>query len=397
MVNPPFSAPAASDSRRPRLFLSLATLVVAGLVAWVFTRAPAPAYETALVRRGDLENNVTALGSLQPRDYVDVGAQASGQIQRLHVAAGDVVKKGALLAEIDPRIQQSAVDAGRASLADLTAKLSEQEAQLELALHQHTRRAKLASAGVAHDEELQIAHAALRAASARADSLKAQLAQARSTLESAEAQLGYTRIYAPMDGTVTALDAREGQTLNATQQAPVILRIANLATMTVWTEVSEADVNQVKPGMPVYFTTLGVPDRRWTGTVRQILPAPVTAAAQGQGAAPSAGKVVLYTVLFDIENTGGELLPQMTAQVFFVASSAHAALLAPLAGLHPDEARDKVFNARILDSAGRVSLRTVRLGLRDRLQGEVLSGLSEGDRLIVSETAASPARRLFRW
>lgn len=112
------------------------------------------------------------------------------------------------------------------------------------------------------------------ATQARIEMYQAQIRQAQASLRSDEAELGYTRIYAPMSGTVVAVDAREGQTLNAQQQTPLILRIAKLSPMTVWAQVSEADIGRVKPGMPAYFTTLSGEGRRWTGKVRQILPVP---------------------------------------------------------------------------------------------------------------------------
>ncbi|MFS2055965.1 efflux RND transporter periplasmic adaptor subunit, partial [Variovorax sp. CT11-76] len=119
------------------------------------------------------------------------------------------------------------------------------------------------------EEDVQSAEASVASAAARIDNLAAQIAQTQATLQADEARLGYTRIFAPMAGTVVSVDAREGQTLNATYQTPNVLRIADLSSMTVWSEVSEADVRRVKPGMAVYFTTLGAADqRRWSGTVR---------------------------------------------------------------------------------------------------------------------------------
>src|SRR5690606_5199909 len=141
--------------------------------------------------------------------------------------------------------------------------------------------------------------------------LSAEVLQAESNLKANETTLGYTRIYAPMDGTIMSLQARQGQTLNANQQAPIILRIGDLSTMTVWTQVSEADVAQLKPGMPAYFTTLGSGKQRWTGRLQQILPTPEIL-----------NNVVLYTALFDADNRDQQLLPQMTAQVFFVQDAA---------------------------------------------------------------------------
>src|SRR4029453_14388615 len=222
--------------------------------------------------RGDIESNVTAVGTLQPRRYVDVGAQVSGQIRRIFVQPGDVVKEGQLLAEIDSSFLRAKVDADQAALTGLKFQLADQQAQLALARQQYARQQQLAQHRATREEDMQIAQATLRSAAAKIGVLKAQIEQIPSILKGDKAQLGYTRIYAPMAGVVMSLETREGQALNAVQQAPLLLSIAALSNMTVWTDVSEADVGQVKPGMPVYFTALGVNNRRWTRKVRQILP-----------------------------------------------------------------------------------------------------------------------------
>src|SRR5262249_34081381 len=163
-----------------------------------------------------------------------------------------------------------------------------------------------------------------RSARAQIDVFKAQIEQTQSTLRGDQANLSYTKIYAPMSGTVVAQSAKQGQTLNANQQAPVIVRIADLSTMTVQSQVSEADVASLKPGMPVYFTTLGDTGKRWSGTLRQITPTPETV-----------NNVVLYDALFDVDNRDGALMTQMTAQVFFVSAQAKDAVVVPVGALRP--------------------------------------------------------------
>ena len=218
---------------------------------------------------------------------------------------------------------------------------------------------------------------------------QAQIRQAQASLRSDEAELGYTRIYAPMTGTVVAVDARVGQTLNAQQQTPLILRIAKLSPMTVWAEVSEADIGHVKPGMSAYFTTLSGGSRRWTSTVRQILPIPPKPLNETQGSgSPSStsksgtGRVVLYTVLLDVDNADNALMAEMTTQVFFVASQVKDALSVPVAALQsvPGSAAQI---ARVVAKNGAIEDREVRLGISDRLRVEVLEGLSEGDHLLI--------------
>jgi macrolide-specific efflux system membrane fusion protein len=381
------TAPAKRGRRwgvAPALVL-LSVLAVAGVI-WGWT--PGAVSDTVAVTRADLETRVTALGMLQPRRYVDVGAQVSGQVQHLHVKPGDRVVKGQLLVEIDPSVQRATVVAGRAALAGLRAQRADQEAQHHLAELQQRRQRAMAEHGATRLEDVDTAEATLASSVARLAHLDARIAQTQATLSADEARLGYTRIYAPMGGTVVSMESREGQTLNATYQTPHVLRIADLSSMTVWAEVSEADVQRIHPGMPVYFTTLGSDRRRWTGKVRQLLPAPPAAAgrAGAQDAATpstaSASKVVVYTALFDVDNADGALMPQMTAQVSFVEQSAPDAVLVPLAALSPVAGREGDFTVNVLGADGRVAPRAVRVGLRDRFAAQVLHGLEPGERLV---------------
>lgn len=387
-------------NKRSRAIGVVVLLLALGLSAgWSFSR-PQAHYRSEPVARGDIEATVSAIGTLRPRTQVEVGARVSGQIDRLHVKAGDVVEKGQLLAEIDPRIPQATVDAGRARLADLEAQLGEQRAQLELAEQQQARQQQMYREGSTRLEDLQTAQATRKTAAARIDQLKARLEQTRSTLGADRTQLDYTRIYAPMAGTVISLTAEEGQTLNATYQTPAILRIADLSAMTVWTDVSEADVSRVKPGMPVFFSTLGGDGRRWSGQVRQVLPAPQEPKSEEGGSTPASSatsKVVVYTVLFDVDNADNALMPQMTAQVAFVTAAVKDVLAVPLAALQPVSGQRGLYRARVLDSDGVAQAREVRVGVRNRIVGEVLDGLGEGESLVLGELDNDDKPRRFQW
>ncbi|MDO7899952.1 efflux RND transporter periplasmic adaptor subunit [Pseudomonas citrulli] len=374
--------------KRPRptrraWLLTVTLLPAVAFAAWQAV-APAPVDRvTATVSRGDIESSVTALGTLQPRRYVDVGAQASGQIRKIHVEAGDEVREGQLLVEIDPSTQKARLDAGRFAIENLKAQLQEQRAQHDLARQKSLRQQQLKAGGATREEDVQTAQAEVRATQARIDMFLARIREAQASLRSDEAQLGYTRIYAPMGGTVVAVGAREGQTLNAQQQTPLILRIARLTPMTVWAEVSEADIGHVKPGMNAYFTTLAGGTRRWSSTVRQILPVPPRPLEASQGGSPTGGRsgserVVLYTVLLDVDNADRALMTDMTAQVFFVAAQARDVLSVPSAALQG--AADRVL---VVADNGDVQPRTVRTGISDRLRTEVLDGLAEGERVLL--------------
>ncbi|KPX72545.1 Pyoverdine-specific efflux macA-like protein [Pseudomonas amygdali pv. lachrymans] len=282
-------------SRPPRraLLVALCLFPVIAVCAWQIMPDSKGHAATVTVTRSNIENSVTALGTLQPRSYVDVGSQATGQIMKIHAQVGDQVKEGDLLVEIDPSTQKARLDAARYAIENLKAQLQEQRALHELAEQKQQRQKRLAAGGATRAEDVQAAESEFRATQARVDMFKAQILEAQAALRSDEAALGYTRIYAPMSGTVVALDAREGQTLNAQQQTPLILRIARLSPMTVWAEVSEADIGHVKPGMTAYFTTLSGGNRRWSSTVRQILPVPprpLDQANQGGGSPSSARK-----------------------------------------------------------------------------------------------------------
>lgn len=367
--------------RRPLIpiLIIVIVLALAALAWWKFgagSQKVAPV-TTAVATLGDIENSVSALGKIGPKTYVDVGAQLSGQLERLHVDVGDRVEQGTLLAEIDPRIYESQVEGNRARVDSLNAQMAERQASLELAQATHTRNLSLADRGLIARDLLDTSAAQLKQAQAQIVSLRAQLKEARSTLDGNIANLSYARIYASLAGTVVSLTALEGQTLNANQVAPTILRIADLDTMTVIAQVAEADIVRIQTGMPAYFTTLGQPDRRWRGEVRQIQPTP-----------DIVNEVVLYKVLIDVDNADGALLPDMTAQVFFTVSESRGVVTVPIAAIITQpQARGQSF-VRVPGPEG-TPPRPVQTGLRDREKVEIVSGLGEGDTVLLPQTSAS--------
>ncbi|WP_242671318.1 efflux RND transporter periplasmic adaptor subunit [Hylemonella gracilis] len=279
-------------------------------------------YLTATVQRGDIEDVVTATGLLQPRDYVDVGAQVSGQLTKIHVEVGSDVQAGQLLAEIGAEQSAARVKANRASLRAQRATLAQRQVELVKAERDLRRQKNLMADEATTAEAVQNAETTVLSTRAQIQSLEAQIEQADATMQVEEANLKYAKIYAPMPGTVVSVSARQGQTLNANQAAPTLLRIADLSTMTVQAQVSEADVSRLRVGMPVYFTTLGSGGQRWQSTLKKVEPTPAVT-----------NNVVLYNALFDVPNPQRRLMSQMTAQVFFVVAQARGVLTAPMAGL----------------------------------------------------------------
>lgn len=350
-------------------FAFFVVVLVVALAIWWQKPTKTEKPEVFIVVPEDIEHVVTAIGSLQPSNYVDVGAQVSGQLQELYVEVGDQVEQGSLLAEIDADVQMARVAGSRAQLTAMEAQLRERNAQRELAELQWQRQQRLATDNATSEEALQSAKAQVQIVRAQIDALKAQIEQHKASLQADEATLGYTKIYAPMSGTVVTLDARRGQTLNANQQAPILMRIADLNTMTVWTEVSEADVTRLKIGMPVYFSPLGNAEKRWNGTLRQVLPTP-----------QEVNNVILYTALFDVDNTSGELMTEMTAQVFFVLGAAEGALTVPASALIQNGEETQV---QVLSENAEVHTRKVVTGINNRVKVEVLEGLEKGESVLL--------------
>lgn len=377
----PGTVPPARRKRRSRAWLWLPVIAIlagAGYFGW---RAYAPAETTAAiitqaVVRGDIENAVTAVGTLEAVKSVDAGAQVSGQLKALHVAIGDTVTKDQLLAEIDPATIENRIEINRAELANLQALLESKKAQLTFRQASIERQRNLVAGNAAAQQALDQAVADLAGAEADVNATEAQIRKQQATLAGDEVDLGYTKIYAPMAGTIVASPVKEGQTLNAAQTAPTIVTIADLSTMTVRAEVSEADVGRLKAGMEAYFTLLGQPGKRFNGKLRQIEPTPTVE-----------NNVVLYNALFDVPNPEGELMTSMSAQVFFVQAAARDVLVVPAGAIsmkRPEGGGKPVAEVTVVAGSGAREVRAVETGVRNRVSVEVKSGLAEGDQVVVT-------------
>ena len=358
--------------------LIAATLLLAG--GYYFfsgSGQDAASFRTEPVTKGDLEKTVTALAQVRPKNWVDIGTQVSGQLRKVHVEIGDNVPQGKLLAEIDPTVYQTRVLAGRAKIDNLRAQLEQARAQLMLDRTREERSRQLLATNSTSRDAYDAALATLKIDEAKISSFEAQIKEMEATLEGDVANLNYTKIFAPLPGTIVNQIAFEGQTLNANQTAPIIVRIADLDVLTVWAQVAEADIPRITVGMPVYFTTLGMPDRRFNATVRQIYPTPETV-----------NDVILYNVLIDVPNKERELMTNMTAQVFFVLGAVKDAVLVPVQALRPSQRDKDTYFVRVIEN-GEVKNRRVKVGLQDRNVAEVLSGLKEGESVVIGQVQRS--------
>jgi macrolide-specific efflux system membrane fusion protein len=365
---------------RRRSVWIVGALLVAGVGVFAYRWAfgtPKVVYATATVTRGDVESTVVAAGIVQPVNYVDVGAQTSGTLQSLKVKRGDQVEKGQLLATIDPVLATTALTSAKAALQNVTSQRSLKQAQLVLATSQQTRNDELFAAQLISAADRDITKASYDVAAADVASLSAQMKEASAAVGTATANLGYTQITAPMAGEVVSINLLEGQTLNANQSAPNLLRIADISTVTVWAQVSEADIVRVKPGQSVYFTILG-DTRRWSGTIRQVLPTPELI-----------NNVVFYDVLFDIPNPKRELDIQMTAQVFIVLAQAKGVLLIPAAAIG-NASEGATIGVQVLKADGTLEPRTITIGIKSEIMAEVTAGLAEKEQVVL-KGLATPA------
>lgn len=349
---------------------ALALVLAGSLVFWFWPEDDSQRrLNTATAEVTDIEVVVTATGRLQPLDFVEVGAQVSGQLESLNFEVGEEVTEGELLAQIDPVVLEAQLDGTRAHLEYQRAQLDERQAQQELAEINLQRQQRLYEDEAISIEQLQTAEANARADQARVAQIEAQIEQTTSSLRADEANLNYTRIFAPMSGTIVEVQARRGQTLNAAQTTPPVMTIADLSVMRVQAQVSEADIGRLEPGMPVYFTTMGERGRRWYGELHRIEPTPEVE-----------NNVVLYNALFDISNEEGRLLPEMTAQVYFITDQVQDVVAVPAAAVERRGPQQGV--VQVLRD-GRAEPVEVELGLSDRVQVEIKSGLNAGDEVIL--------------
>lgn len=371
-----------------RYVLSLALLLlIAAAGAWFFRDwfAPKPpVFVTVPVEKRDIQETVSSTGVLNAYKQVDVGAQVSGQLQSLKVSLGDAVKKGQLLAVIDPSVKENDLKDAEAELDNVQAQKRSKQAVLKQYELEYKRQQKMSRSDAAAQSDLESARASLDSTKADIEALDAQITQAKISVDTAKTNLSYTQILAPMDGVVVAVEADEGQTLVSTQSAPTILILANLDTMTVKAEISEADVIKVKPQMPVYFSVLGDPDTRYTAKLRSVDPAPESITDDDTSATTISSSATYYNGQFDVPNPEHKLRIFMTAQVSIVLGEAKEALAIPLSVLGDSKGQGR-YEVRVLDH-GHPEDRVIKTGLKDNIYVQVLDGLEQGDQVVVGDS-----------
>jgi macrolide-specific efflux system membrane fusion protein len=380
-------------SRRARTLLIIGAAIVL-LIVWRSVRpAPPPILATSPVVTGDVENTVVATGSLEAFKLVSVGAQASGQIKSLKVQLGDKVKAGDLIAEIDPTTQLNNVRNAEAAVTSTRAQRAVQAANLRQAELAFERQKTMIQDEATSKADYETAEATLASTRAQIEALDAQIEQGQTQLATAKANLGYTKIVAPIDATVVALVAKEGQTVNAVQTAPTIVKLATLDVMTVSAEISEADVIKVRPGQTAYFTILGNPEKRYYGKLRTIEPAPESiqteTSATSSSTSSSTTQAIYYNGQFEVPNPDGELRISMTAQVYLVLGEAKDALIIPSAALERKGPKGG-YTVMVVGPDGKPAPRDVTIGINNNASAQVLAGLTAGEKVVVGVGSATP-------
>lgn len=350
-------------------------------------------YITSPVIKGNVEKTVLADGTISAFKQVSVGAQVSGQIKKLYVELGDEIKQGDMIAEIDDLKQSNDLKQSEAKLNSLEAQRTSKQAKLVNYQLTYERQLKLVKKGVGAQADLDSSKADLDAIKADIAALDADIVSAQVAVDTAKVNLGYTKIRSPIDGVIVAIPVDEGQTVNSVQSAPTIVKVAQLDKMTIEAQISEADVINVKKGMPVYFTILGQPNKRFDGlTLRAIQPAPESINSESSlasSASSSSSKTAIYyNGLFDVDNPEHILRISMTAQVYIVLAEAKDVLSIPSQAIVQTLADNKAI-VYLLNSDNTVEERQVTLGINNNVSVEIQSGLKEGEIVIVSSTNGS--------
>jgi macrolide-specific efflux system membrane fusion protein len=361
-------------------------LLAAGAAGWWFTHPtpPPPPPPTGVVVLADVTQAVQAAGVLQAKTKVDVGAQVSGQIQTIHVELGQQVRKGDLLVSLDPDLARSDVAQAEASVAQASAALDARRIDADAARRELKRQQRLLAGQATSGNEAEKAEIELAKIEADLRGQAANLQRLQADLDKRKVSLSYTRITAPMNGTVVNLPVQVGQTLISVQVTPVILTLADLDTITVRTKVPEADIQAIKVGQVARFSTLSGEGKRYEGKVRVIQPVP-----------ERAGNAVFYNVLFEVDNRDRALFSDMTVQVDIETGSVKQVLTMPIVALG-ERGKDGRFTVTVLDAANKQTPRQVKVGLQDGARVQVLDGLKAGEKVLLAppsgpDTAASAA------
>ena len=348
-------------------------------------------YITDEVQRSNLNQIVNATGEISAAQLVDVGAQASGQIKKLYVKLGQQVKKGDLIASIDSTTQLNTLNTNKARLDTYRAQLVSAQVALRVKQRAFDRERALLAQDATSKADWENAQDSLAAAKANVAELKSQIRQTQIAINTSEADLGYTRITAPMDGTVVSIPVEEGQTVNASQNTPTIVQLADLSKMLNKMQIAEGDMGKVKAGMSLTFTTLADNAKKRQAKLDVVDPG-LTTMSQGSynTSTDTTDTAIYYYARALVPNDDGALHIGMTTQNNILVKSVKGVLTVSNQAIKHRQGKKIVM---VLDNNQQVHSIQVETGITDGMRTEIVKGLKEGDKVVVSSMNNAEAKK----
>ena len=377
---------------KKRFFILLGLAVAAGAAYYFFSSnsKQETTYLTESVTRGNVEKTVVASGSVESVNEVDVGAQASGKITKLYAKLGQEIKKGEMIADIDSTTQINTLNTKKAALVSYQAQLKAKKTAYDIALSSYNRLSKLYSQKATSLDSVNIAKSTLDNAKAEMEAIEANIKQAEIEVNTAETNVGYTKITAPMDGTVISVPVSEGQTVNANQTTPTIVTIADLSKMKIKPEISEGDITKVKAGQEVSFTILSDSQTVYHSVIDSVDPANTTTSdnsstsSSTSSSSSSTTSAIYYYANVLIDNPNRTLRIGMTTENNIKIANAKNVLLVSNMAIQKRDGKSVV---NILNDKNQPEQREVETGVQNDFHTEIKSGLNEGEKVIVSQVA----------
>lgn len=365
------------------ILIVIVILVIFGIAYFAFSdRSESPNFITTVVQKTTISKEVTATGEVTASQLVTVGAQASGQIKKLYVTLGQTVKKGDMIAQIDSTTQQNAYDIESSKLKSYKAALDAAQIELRVAKAQYERNVALLKSKATSKSALDSAESSYASARANVSSIEAQIKQSEIALNTDKVNLSYTKIVSPMDGTIVSIPIEEGQTVNANLSTPTIVQIADLNQMKILMEISEGDINSIKPGMDVTYSVLSAPDEQYKTTVKSIDPGLTTLSNGSYSQGSSSDAAIYYYGRLEVNNTERKLRIGMTTENTIIIASQTDVLAVPISSVNANKEKSYVYMKEQRGGFKQVSVVT---GISDGVNIEILEGLKDGDEIVISD------------
>ena len=379
-----FKAPNKAPRKKWLILGLVAVVAVAGAYLAFFKKDDKKAMITQSVSRMNIEQSIEAVGEVYAKKQVLVGAQVNGQITKIYVEVGDKVKTGDLIAQLEKDKQQNEIDITKAQLESTKANLESKKVALNIANSQYQREQKLYNNKATSLENLETLKNNYYTLKANVAELNSQIVQLEISLKNAEKDLGYTTITAPMDGVIINVAVDEGQTVNANQNTPTIVKVANLDEMEIRMEIAEADVNSIKVGTPVKFSILNDPNAKYEASISSIDPADTTysdatSTSSSTSSSSSTSAIYYYAKVF-VKNKDNFLRIGMSVENSIVIASVQNALAVPTYAIKNDKGG---YYVELLKN-GQVVKSYVKIGIKDSINSQILQGVSENDILVLS-------------